>query len=139
MTKKKAGSILVTERVDHELSNILDMDTLDPEMHYHFVQRRQKRISSAMRQGYRTVVPEDGVKCLFDEMQKDDGTGAILDGDTVLMMTTKDNFERRDKAKDTRRRGRIASADQRFRTLADRSGIRVADKGVGKEPLGPGE
>ncbi len=139
MTKGKRGTIAVRDRGNAELSNILDLDTLDPTMHYHFVQRRQRRISAAIRQGYRAVVKEDGVKPLFEGMHEDDGTGTILDGDTVLMMTTRENYDRRSLEKENRRKGRIASADQRFRNLAQRSGVRVADKAVGNEPTVPGE
>ena len=128
------GRIMVEERRDVQLSHILDESTLDPRMHYRFIQVRSKRVSQAKRMGYVTVDrDEHGVRTLAGDDQ-DDGSGAIVDGDTVLMMIPKDRHERRRRDSQRKRISRLRSADRRFRQLAEESGIRVAEDGVGREP-----
>lgn len=131
--------IAVEERSDPETAGILDSDTLDPRMHYRFIQVRPKRIASAKRAGYKPVDRKrDGVRTLV-EGDQDDGTGAIVDGDTVLMMIPREAHRRRRLASKQRRIGRLRSADRRFRQLAAQSGVTVAEENTGKEPKGPGD
>lgn len=137
------GTVSTQSRADNpegrEMANILDEDSLDPKMAYRFVQVRSKRVAEAKRMGYRTVSrKEDGVKTMF-ELDENDGSDSIVDGDTVLMKIPKAELKRRERAKQERTKARLASADSKFREMAERSGMRVATEGVGREPKGKGE
>lgn len=132
------GSISVKSRADNplarQISNILDESTLDPEMHYAFVQERSTNIARKKMLGYRQVNREEhGVKTVAG-LDEDDGTGAIRDGDTVLMMVPKKDKEARDRQKQSLRKTRLANADGRFKEMAARSGVKIATEGVGNEP-----
>lgn len=103
--------------LDPEQMGILDMESLNPEFYYRFVQERPQRIARMKARGGRIVsASEDGVKTFIeDDTPADD---KIRDGDTILMRFPREKHEesRRKVRKITR--GRLATPEANFRKKA---------------------
>lgn len=116
MGKNNGGeeSARVTPRgLDPELAGIVDLDSLDPAMHYRFAHERPQRISRLRAKGYRVVsVSGDGVRTLLEEESADD---KIRDGDAILMCIPKEKFEAGRKKIAQVTRGRLAAPTAQFR------------------------
>lgn len=116
MAKREGGdeSARVTPRgLDPELAGIVDLDSLDPAMHYRFVHERPQRLSRLRAKGYRLVsASEDGVKLIMEDEKADD---KIRDGDAVLMCIPKERFLEGRKRVAQVTRGRLAAPTAQFR------------------------
>lgn len=113
MAKPEVESARVTPRLDPEIEGIVDRETLDPSMHYRFVQERPQRIARMRAKSYRLVsVSEDKVRSLLEDETADD---RIRDGDTVLMCCPKERFQERRKKVNAVTRGRMAAPVANFR------------------------
>lgn len=105
---------------DMDLHGIVDPESLDPDMHYRFVQNRPQRIARMRSRGYKVVsASEDGVKTLLEDEAADD---TIRDGDTVLMATPKPRFEAGRKQLRKVTQGRLSSPKSQFRKKAKKAG-----------------
>jgi hypothetical protein len=109
-------------------SAILDEETLDPNMHYRFIQERPTSISRAKLKGYRLVRPsETDVRTLYDQ-EDQPGEDIIKHGDRILMAIPKSKHHRnrRDISEMTLRR--LQSNDQKVRELARQSKVEIHDR-----------
>lgn len=130
MTEQPKGeSARVTPRLDPENEGILDRETLDPSMHYRFVQERPQRVARLRARGYRPVsVSEDGVRTLLQEGETADDR--IRDGDTILMCCPKEKFKENRKKVAAIARGRMAAPVANFRKKTRGTGPGGVDVGV---------
>ena len=122
-----SGLIDAKDRRHASESAILDEDTLDPNMHYRFIQERPTSLSRARLKGYRLVKPsETDVRTLFDQEDKP-GEDIIKHGDRVLMAIPKSKHHqhRRDISEMTLRR--LQSNDQKVRELASKTRVEIHD------------
>lgn len=112
--KTPAAAEVKSRKGNEDLEQILDLDTLDPDMHYRFVHERPQRQARVKAKGYRPVLAgEDQVKPLVEDMIGPDGI--IRDGDTILMCCPKDRFKNRRKLLAEQNRARLAAPKGQFR------------------------
>lgn len=97
-----------------ELEGIVDLDTLDPDMHYRFGHERPQRQARLKAKGYRVVkVSQDKVKPVLEDMVGPDDT--IRDGDTVLMCCPQERWKGRRRQLAETNRARLAAPKGQFR------------------------
>lgn len=119
----------VTPRLDPEIEGFVVRESLNPKMHYRFVQDRPQRVARLRSRGYRPVsVSEDGVRTLLGEEETADDR--IRDGDTILMCCPIERFEERRKKIAGVTRGRLASPVANFRKKTRGAGPGGVDIGV---------
>jgi hypothetical protein len=112
---------------DSSEETIIDVNTLDPSMHYRRVQERPQRISRMLAKGYRFVsASEDGVQTVTKEINGADDK--IRDGDTVLMAIPKQHYLERKAKRDRLSQARLSAPKGQFRKKAERHNVTVDDK-----------
>jgi hypothetical protein len=127
-TRKSSEPIEAVDRRHLSDSAVLDPDSLDPNLHYRFVQHRPTQVARAKMAGYRIVSPTDsGVKTIHDQ---EDGhpENVIKHGDRVLMATPK--AKHKQNRDDLRRltNQRLESNSQRVKELAKEKKVKLFDK-----------
>lgn len=121
------AEVYVSDRSDAEEALILDPASLNPNLHYRFVQDRPNNVAKKKANGYRMVSrSKDGVKTLIQLEKTADDT--IRHADMVLMCTTKAHYEKR---RGNRRRlvhDRLEATHEQFKQRvrdAQRQGVKV--------------
>lgn len=122
------------ERTDPQDALALDESTLDPKLHYRFVNPRN--MGKRKSQGYEVVLrSESEVRLLGDEpaIEGEGGGSAddlIRSGQLILMACKKERFEERRKQIDRLSRDRLGSSEARFHQEAKRRRVRsITDEG----------
>jgi hypothetical protein len=122
----------VEERMDIEDILMVDPSTLDPSLHYRFVQERPRNLARRKIQGYEPVLrTESGVKLIYEEEGKGSADDLIRVGDTILMACPKDRYKARRSQLAKLTRLRLGSAEDQFKSRAQKKGVRTltADEG----------
>lgn len=103
----------------------LDMTTIDPSLHYRWVQNSKMRIARHRLLGYRTVLRKSGVK-LSSDVDDDQGDDTIIVGDMILMACDKNKFDRRKRGEEMQATTRLSSVKGKFKKKA-RNKVRGVD------------
>lgn len=126
-----ADNIEAKSRRHPSESAILKEDTLDPKLHYRFVQQRPTQVSRYKLKGYRVVRPsEDGVETLYDQEDKP-AEDIIKHGDRVLMAIPKPKYHQLAARVKERAISRLQTNEEKFRSTAKRRGVKIHDKDEG--------
>lgn len=110
----EAANVRSRNQNQSELETLIELESLNPDMHYRFVHERPQRQARIRAKGYRAVkASEDGVKPMVEEMIGPDDI--IRDGDTILMCCPVDRFKGRRKQLGDLNRSRMAAPKAQFR------------------------
>jgi hypothetical protein len=126
------AEVYVTDREGAEVALMLDPTSLDPNLHYRFVQDSPLNIAKKRARGYRLVSrTRDKVRTVVQLEQTADDT--IRHVDMVLMCTSKENFLRRRQTRRELVRDRLQATHESFKEKVDEArsagiDVRLVDK-----------
>ncbi len=106
-----------------DLQSVLELDeqTLQPGMHYRFVQDHPLRVARHRMKGYVPVTKEEGVRTLVDTGDSPDGIVRV--GDTILMKCDKSSVAARRKEQTDRSEARLNSYRVKAKEQINRAGL----------------
>lgn len=114
MSDPSTAQVVVQDRTDPEMALVLDPASLDPNLHYRFVQDRPTNLAKMKARGYRYVSrTKDKVKTLVELEQTADDT--IRHADMVLMYTSKEAYHKRQRNKASLVRDRLEATHESFK------------------------